>query len=109
MKIAEGPLTQDSRSTWFATSFLVGLFQSQQHAGLSRRSRDFNIGNRSSGPNPHFSPGVTGGGDFSFGRDFGGDFGGALCQAAVFTAHGAVTACGGASGLFLIRFWPYSD
>ena len=32
---------QDSRSRWFATSFLVGLFHSQQYAGLSRRSRDF--------------------------------------------------------------------
>ena len=31
---------QDSRSRWFATPFLVGLFHSQQHAGLSRRSPD---------------------------------------------------------------------
>ena len=31
---------QDSRSRWFATSFLVGLFHSLQYAGLSRRSRD---------------------------------------------------------------------
>ncbi len=31
---------QNSGPRWFATSFLVGLFHSQQHAGLSRRSRE---------------------------------------------------------------------